>query len=480
MNKTRLLKFPAAWLLIILPVSFALRISNLNYNTPFLDEAQYIVLGRKVLAGHWQESDPFSWVGGMPLVYPPLSALFGAFGIFGARFLNVLFGTMSVYLLYLFAARLHLSKNQKTNGIIGLVSASFLGIMTIPLYLSRLAIYDMPSFTFFLLGLIILQRALLIKKPLLWQQENGFFASSFFFLLSFLTKYTTFIFFPFILLWAYNASRKSGKVVLTRYLKYFAAILITGTLLYFSWRFDALSHFLKEQVGASKNQSLPIITQFTKFSLPMLFPAVLTILLFLSKRKFPHPFTMLLIGAMVVPLIHLATNNIKAVNQQVFLSLIFLLPLSAYFFTYIWERFRLIGGFILPLFLITVFVISQNQLRQLETSWSNTQKIMDFLKSVTTGHEKILSFEDDVTKLSLTNLPENNITGIYSFTYQGLSDENAYSQAVKDGYFNFILYNQDLNEPVKEIVKTALSNHYRQIYQENHHFTLFRLEEKTV
>src|SRR3989344_1398287 len=129
-------KFPTGILALILLISLAIRVYNLNYNSPFLDEAQYIVLGQKVLAGHWQESNPFSWVGGMPLFYPTLSAILGV---------------LSVYLIYEFTKSLRFSSNESEDKVTGFIAGSFLAILTVPIYLSRLAIYDMLSFTLFLL-----------------------------------------------------------------------------------------------------------------------------------------------------------------------------------------------------------------------------------------------------------------------------------------------------------------------------------------
>lgn len=468
--------FPTGVLAIILLLSFLIRTYNLNYNSPFLDEAQYIILGQKVLAGHWQESNPFSWVGGMPLLYPPIAALFGTFGYLGARFLNVIFGTMSVNLLYMFAKNLQFSNKEKANEIIGLISSALLGIFAIPLYLSRLAIYDMPSFTFFLMGLVLLQKALLLKKPKIWQQENRFFFSSLFFLLSFLTKYTAVIFLPFILLWAFYSSRRSGKEGVNNFVRHFASILVIGIVGYFVWHFDALLHFFREQVGASQNQSFQILTQFFKYSLPAFLFALLGVfLLFLQKRR-SLPL-MLLLGASVIPVVHLTTNNIKAVDQQTFLSLIFLLPLAAYFFSYLLERMKITGGFMFSVILIGIFIISQNQLKQLQTSWSNTTNIMNYVKLNTSNHERLLSFEDDVTKLYLTNLKEENITGIYDFTYQNISGENAYNKAIKDGYFDLILFNDERIVDISKTVKSALTKHYEQIYKEDHHFFVYKLNK---
>src|SRR3989344_293905 len=133
------------FIFLIILIAFTIRTYNLNYNSAFLDEAQYLVLGKKVLAGHWQESNPFSWVGGMPLFYPALSAIFGSFGIIGARFLSVLLGTLSVYLIYEFTKSLKMSGKERSDEVIGTISAAFLAVLAIPIYLSRLAIYDMLS-----------------------------------------------------------------------------------------------------------------------------------------------------------------------------------------------------------------------------------------------------------------------------------------------------------------------------------------------
>jgi len=475
-----IIKSPNSLLIAILLISFIMRLYNLNYNSPFLDEAQYIVLGQKVLAGHWQEADPFSWVGGMPLLYPPVVAIFGIFGIVGARFLNVIFGTVSVYLLYEFTKNLQLSKKEETNESIGLIAASLLGILAIPLYLSRLAIYDLPSFTFFLVGLVLLQKALLLQQPKLWQRENRFFFSSLFFLLSLLTKYTTFIFFPFILLWAFYTSRKQGKEALKQYIKYFAGILIAGTLLYFGWRFDALLHFLSEQVGAAQNQSPQIITQFAQYSLPILILAILALpLIMLRKGRQTLLPIMLLLGALIVPIVHLITNNVKAIDQQTFLSLIFLLPLAAYFFTFLLERAKVIGGFIVAVVFIGLFITSQVQLQKLQKSWSNTESIMNYLKSNTTNHEKLLSFEDDISILALPHLKEENIVGIYTYTYKDVSDKNAYNKALKDGYFDLILFNDERKVDISSTVKNSLTNHYNEVYKEDHHFIVYKLRKGT-
>ena len=477
MNKLRLItKLPTAPLILIIVISFLIRIYSLNYNSPFLDEAQYLVLGKKVLAGHWQEANPFSWVGGMPLFYPPLSAIFGNFGILGARMLNVLLGTLSVYLMYEFSKSLVLSSKERANEIIGLVSASFLGVLAIPIYLSRLAIYDMLSFTFLLLGFTFLQKALVIKNPGLRQRDNRFFLAATAFFLSFMAKYVTIIFFPLVLLWALYHSRKLEKTVFSTFLSYFAAPLVIATTAYLALNFSELRHFLADQVGDSQNRSMEILSQFGTYTLiPTLFAAFGALAL-LFKKQLSIVFVLLL--ASLLPLVvHLVSNSLPAVHQHTFLSIIFIIPAAAYFFGIFLEKRWLFGSLIVLFALGITFVYSQNQVRELESSWPNTNAVMTNLKSSTTNHEKLLSFEDDVTKLFLTNLDEKNISGVFDFKYKEFSGEKAYQQALKDGYFNFILFNDDTDNETAKIVKSSVTKHYVSQYS-SHPFVVYKLNEK--
>lgn len=471
-----LTKSTAAPVILIVIISFLIRIYNLNYNSPFLDEAQYIVLGDKVLADHWQEGDPFSWVGGMPLFYPPLSAFFANFGILGARFLNVLLGTLSIYLMYEFSKSLLLSNKERINEIIGLVSAGFMGVLAIPIYLSRLAIYDMLSFTLLLTGLIFLQKALLIKKPNLRERENRFFISATALFLSFLAKYTTLMLFPFIIILALYYSKKLGKEGFSNFLSHFAAPLIIATATYVIWNFSELQHFLADQVGDPQNRSKEIINQFSTYlTFPVLFAFFGSVALLLRKKFLI--LSALLMAAAIPLFVHLFTNSLPAAFQHTYLSLIFIVPLAAFLFGWILEKRVFFGSLIVLLTLFVIFAYSQNQLQKLETSWVNTYQVMTELKSKTSNHEKILSFEDDVTKLSLTNLDEVNVKGIYSFQYNSLTDEKAYQQAVEDGYFDLILFNEESDIDLSQVIKTSTTNHYKIEYT-SHPFVIYKLDGK--
>lgn len=458
-----LLTFPSNLLTVIVVVSFVLRIHNLNYNSPFLDEAQYIVLGQKVLAGHWQESDPFSWVGGMPLFYPTLSAVFGIFGIIGARFLNVLLGTLSVYLVYEFTKSLLFSNNERENKIAGLIAAGFLAVLANPLYLSRLAIYDMLSFSLFLLGLVFLVKGFTIKKPDLWQRENRFVVAAIAFTLSFLAKYIVLILLPFIILFGLWYMSRFGKKKFKIYLTYFIVPLTVIVGGYSIWQFNALLHFQTEQVSASESQSFNIIRNFFTYSLPVLIPAFVgSVLLFVQKQKIMP--VILITFALITPVIHVVTNNLAASIQHTFLTIIFLLPLAAYGLLSVIRKWHFAGTILLMGMLVGTLLYSYPQLRLLESEWPNTNAVMDYLKENTTNHEKVLSSQDDITVLTLSNLTDENITGIYTFEYKNRIEADAYRLALNEDYFNFVLLNDHDHQEVEKTARDALTSHYKQVY----------------
>src|SRR3989304_10223442 len=93
-NTKKYLLFASA----IAAASFLIRAVNLSYNSPFNDEAIYIVIGKMGLfGGDWTSYNAASWMAGLPFLYPPLAGVgFELGGIVGARMLSVVFGVLSV------------------------------------------------------------------------------------------------------------------------------------------------------------------------------------------------------------------------------------------------------------------------------------------------------------------------------------------------------------------------------------------------
>lgn len=109
------------YLLII--SAFLVRIINLNYNSPFNDEAIYIVIGRMGLfANDWWSYGAKLWMAGLPYIYPPMSALaYEVGGLLGSRLLNVIFGVMLIEEVVRFVRLLNLF-DEKTNKSAALIA----------------------------------------------------------------------------------------------------------------------------------------------------------------------------------------------------------------------------------------------------------------------------------------------------------------------------------------------------------------------
>lgn len=447
----------------VLFFAFILRIVNLNYNSAFVDEAQYIVLGQKVLSGIWQDAYPFSWIGGLPLFYPPLVALFYSYGgLLGARMLNVYLGTFSVYLIYSWTIRLKLS--QIHNKKIGLLAALFLSLLSIPLYLSRNGTYDMLSFTFFLVGLVFFQAALTLKSPARDQVENRLFLSSLAFFVSFLAKYFTITFFPYLVITGILYLLPRGKPLLFKFAKFFIAPLVICSVVYIGLYFSALVDFWQSQVDRSSVNQLEIFKDFMTYALPVLILA-LGGLLFIRKRITRLHISMFS-GGFFVLLIHLVTGNKSSLDQQLFLSLALWIPFAAYFLGKVLFWDKRYGMTIVSAIFVTIGFWSYNQLTHFETGWNNTNNVMNFIKSESQPDHLILSSEDDITVLALPTVDYNQIYGPFYMEYQGLKGIDAYKKAVLDGYFDIILVNLEREDDMTEGLTGSLLNHYQETFKE--------------
>lgn len=463
---------------IILIIAFLLRVINLNYNTPFLDEAIYFKLGQSILAGTWENLAPFNWVGGFPFFYPVISAISGSISqIIGARLFNSLLGTYSVYLMYHFAKNLNLRDNNEDNEFIGGLSAFILAISSVPIYLSRIAIYDMLSFTLLLGSLTLLHKVLNHNNRSPWYKENLLFLSSFLLFLSFLAKYTTLIIFPIIALWAIFQSWNKNNLSLKLVLNYFIVPLIMLSLIYIIWTYSDLVSFWQNQISSVTPHYSEILSNFFNYSLPVsLFAIPGLIILAFKKNNF---FLYFLFSSLTLPIIHLITNNIDTSIQHTYLVLIYLIPPLSYSLSLLpkWQPALKISVSLLVLFL--VYAWSYPQIIELENSWPNSTAVMSFLKPLVSQENTILTSEGEVTNLALPEIPDKNITGFWDFDYKGETGTEAYKWAIRDGYFTYILINKNLDSDMANLINQEATAVYETVYTDesfsvlNHKRTIF-------
>lgn len=437
------------WLLIfIIVLAAVVRLIHINFNSPFLDEAIYIVLGRKILEGNFHEIlGSASWVGGFPFFYPLLSAIaYSLGGILASRILNVVLGTVAIFLIYHFAKELKLLANEEGNKMVGLVSSAFLATSAIPIAFSRLAIYDIASFTLFLGGLVVWQQA----------QSKGsarkYLLAAFVFFASFLTKYIVVIFLPFLMVRRLNS------------LKYFAFPLAFLVTTYIALNFVNLKEFILHQTskGIAPTSILENFWQYTDLYYLI---SMGGIILLLAKKK--KQIIILFLASIWPLVVHLATREGLAVHQHSFLSLIFILPVAGVFLAKIVQKFKGFGvAVVLGVIGLNLF-LSMPKVQALESFWPNTDMALDHLKNKVRFGDKILAESGDVVTLAFYDLRVEMI-GPFVFSYKEKEDKKAYIEAVEDGYFNFIeLDGTSFDLEVRKAIEGVIDRNYSLIYSEN-------------
>lgn len=433
-------------LIFIALVAFLVRFVNLNYNSIFLDEAIYILLGKKFLSGQLQEvAESISWVGGFPFFYPAISAFFyAAYGILATRFFNVILGTVAVLLFYQFTKQLALFKK---NQIVGLVATSFLATSAMPIFLSRLAIYDSLSFTLFMAGLVILQKAMTSDK------KSWFFYAALLLFSAFLAKYTVAIFFL--------------PLLLVARVRYFWLPLVLLTLSYLLINFTHLKEFFVSQAIGEKANAQEILNNFWQYTNLAYILSIPGLIFLISKGKGVLVATLFL--ASLLPLgVHLLARNMLSVAQHSFFSLVFILPIVGATFSSILQKYHQTGLLITILVILFNLYSSLPQVWQLESSWPNTTKMIEVLKNKISPQDKILAEADDVVTLGLENkLPSENISGPFVFSYKDLGGLEAYLKAVDDGYFKFVeLDGTNFSQDIILEIEKKLSTKYFLIFDD--------------
>src|SRR3989344_196804 len=113
----------ALFLSVIIRICF-----NLAYNSPFNDEAIYIVLGKLgVFQNDWTSYDAISWASGWEYIYPAITAIaYQTYGIIGSRLLNTLFGLMMLEVSVRFITKISKAHSMKIYSIASLL-VLFLG-----------------------------------------------------------------------------------------------------------------------------------------------------------------------------------------------------------------------------------------------------------------------------------------------------------------------------------------------------------------
>ncbi len=454
----------------VLIFSVMIRLFNLNYNSPFLDEASYIIHGKNMLQGKGESGFGFDWIGGMPFLYPVISTIFyNIGGIVGSRALNVFFGTTSIYLFYRIVKNVKLFDSVSLNRSNGIIAALLLSLTPIHLSLSRLAIYDMPAFSFFILAICLLQQAII------HDDSRRYHLSGTMFLIAALIKYSIVLVFPVVMATALGYVWFYKKNQLNSLLGMIINLLI-GSVLYIVLLYSDLRELFVGKLAGSGDVGSIIFSQFFELTgIWYLFSIAGLAWLLFSKRYL----TIILLLLSFVPLLmHLFFKNTVAIQQDTLFALIFILPLAAAFFTTLIDKSRSLGVSIAMVMAVIVFTShTLPKTFALEHFWPNMTKAMNFLNHRVSREDRILAQSGAVAMLALEDkLPRENIVSPFVFTYKYNENDDAYKKAAADKYFTYILIDQTTAN-LPGVIKEELNKNYEPIYNKDS-VTIYKVKQK--
>jgi putative effector of murein hydrolase LrgA (UPF0299 family) len=457
-------------LVVLILVTFTIRLVNLDYNTPFNDEAIYVVVGKMgIFERDWWTYNASVWIPGLQYFYPSLTAIAYTFGgIAGSRFLNVFFGVLMVEVVF-FLTMFLFEKIDKKAVIAGIIAASLAGGSEISHYVSRLATYDMPSFTLLFLGLLLYQAA-----PFANQTGKWYFLSAVSLSLAYLTKIISGLYLPLIILYSYFAVRKHTPDLIF-WKKYFLIPILAILAAFIILSFDALYTYYRSQGGLTKSTTLEVLQFVWKNTyLVWTFWLIGTAGMLLS-RNFKIWAFYSFCGLMII-FFHLTSSRIQSFDKHILLLITFLsipagVGISNLIYLVknkIWQIFML---FLISTLLVLYWIYGVTQLGKFNHQWQNLSVVEQQLPKLVQNGDKVLVESGAAAILSIydKNYPPNTTTFDW-LDYQGVTSDEAYALAVRDGYFDVIqLEGQDKpkserNKAINRIVRANLSTNYQLVF----------------
>jgi 4-amino-4-deoxy-L-arabinose transferase-like glycosyltransferase len=480
-----------ALLLIMLGMIFIVRITNLNFNSLFVDEAANLLAGHDALLGRFDRNIA-SWFGGSYL-YPLIATAADSLGgVWGARLVSAFLTTATAFFVYLAAQRLF---ERQT----ALWAMSIYGLTGASISLGQMAVYDVLCLPFLALTFYLLIEALHRQGR---SEQKYWLAAGLSFGMGVLGKYTAIFYLPALALLAaaFLIVRSRRGAVLRSAVCFLlpAGLLIGGYVLYFfkdlMLVFTTQGYQLADRreifqviwdeigttillavagafgllvTAAQSNQSNPasavnVISTFLR-SRRKFIPTVVLLVIFILFLLIP--------AFLTLPLYQLATANIRSVWKNTISSLIFLAPLAGYAvaasirafqFTVAESslRYRLIGA---GLTLLGVFWFANHALDRnwgFQNSWTNVTGAVEYITAHGFGDDSRILVEGGAAFEYYFGVG-NDSRGLWADTwymrYQGYEGVDAMTAAIHDRQLDFVVLDGEHTPDVQPLLAAALT-----------------------
>jgi Dolichyl-phosphate-mannose-protein mannosyltransferase len=460
------------WLLVGILALQAL-LSHRNQNTAFEDEALYLYSGHLEL-GHLLSGTPLqidfsSYFTGSPVLYPVLGAIMDQFGgLTGARVMNLAFMLGTTTLLFMTAKRLFDER-------VAVWAAALFSLTEATIFLGYFATYDAPSiFMFALAGWIVVRTA-----PANWPLYP---LAAFPAVLGAGTEYASVLYIPTVVVMSglaalpYHGRRALFRpVVLTIVI----AAMVGGALKLAGKSY--VSGVVNSTAGRTRGatQATTILTEGLEWGGLLFAVAVIGAWFYIRRpprteegfapappRGWRVVLALVLVGGALIPLvyqIHLLTD--VSFQKHIGFGLLFAAPMAGY------GMVRLIGNHFSRLQLgigiwVVALAVGLSQTHNMFYGWPNTNQLISAMRKYQKPHGEYLVEVDEVPIYYMrgdADAEPDQFTSTFNIGYvnktgQYLTGNAGYEAAVKDGYFQMIVYNGLTTPSVDQLLTTLLNS----------------------
>ena len=465
----------------LLTLIFGIRITNIRYNTLFVDEAIYVGVGDNVLAG--VEQNTTTWMYGSYLY--PILASFANFlaGDVGLRMLSALLTSLAAVLVFQITVRLF-------DTIAGLWAMLIFGLTPISINVGQYAVYDALAIPLLALTAFFLVRA---GETHGRKEYRLLLLAATSMTVAILAKYLAALYVPALLLLAVIVYRLRGRRMWPLF-GIFLSATVALLAAYAAVYWHDLTILFAGEYGVQAGSLWAILASlWGEIGLTTLLAGVggFWLLRIWSQQPLTQRvsralgWSLLLLTFVITifsgPLYHVVSGNEHATWKHTIYTLVFLAPLAGYGIATTIETLRtrqrqyrwlIIVGPILTIIITSIFLNrSLDRNWSFQHSWPNVNNEVSFLRSQNINSQQHILAEGAQIYDYYFDFPtsDRNVwQDTWYMEYNGLQGVAAMDAAIRDGWFDYVVFDDYYTPGLRATLEPVLlSNGYTVGFEES-------------
>jgi len=305
-----------------------------------------------------------------------------------------------------------------------------------------------------------------------------YFLAFMLFLVSIAFKIITAVYLPLVIFFAYLLAKKRSTKSLFFFKRYFLLPVTVMVIMILLSKIPSLTIYAQGQFARESNSYMEILSNFWQNSRLMLIPWFIGSIGLLATKQVKK-WLIINIFAFWILLFHLVTHRLATLDKHIFISMAFI---SVLFGQGLLSLYNLIRAKNVKKTFICISLIglilfgkeAYKEAQKFNSYWDNLSILLQFINQKSNNGDKILVEAGAAPMLETynKNYPLNVTSYDDLLQYRNFKNEQAFAEAVKDGYFNLIQSKTGVvystrAEIIQNLVQEKLSDNYQLIFDQN-------------